>query len=144
VSSTLVSRFVISSISSLDARGLGAHPAELTARHHPASMVACAGSKLLGYSRAVLSRPVCPRFRWAALASSSIWGRYCLAIVCADVWILAALRRWSGRSARLVLVVPILGIVTSLYLVYTLPRLTKEVVFVALSACHLLHLQHPQ
>jgi basic amino acid/polyamine antiporter, APA family len=26
-------------------------------------------------------------------------------------------------------VVPILGIITSLYLVYTLPRLTKEVVF---------------
>ncbi len=54
------------------------------------------------------------------------------AIVCAGVWILR--RRAPEMEPRLrtpfVPVVPILGIITSLYLVYTLPRLTKEVVFV--------------
>ena len=54
------------------------------------------------------------------------------AIVCADVWILRRRAPELERPFRtpFVPVVPILGIVTSLYLVYTLPRLTKEVVFV--------------
>jgi APA family basic amino acid/polyamine antiporter len=53
------------------------------------------------------------------------------AIVCAGVWILRRRAPEMERPFRtpFVPVVPILGIVTSLYLVYTLPRLTKEVVF---------------
>jgi basic amino acid/polyamine antiporter, APA family len=54
------------------------------------------------------------------------------AIVCEGVWILRRRAPEMERPFRtpFVPVVPILGIVTSLYLVYTLPRLTKEVVFV--------------
>jgi basic amino acid/polyamine antiporter, APA family len=53
------------------------------------------------------------------------------AIVCAGVWILRRRVPDMERPFRtpFVPVVPILGIITSLYLVYTLPRLTKEVVF---------------
>jgi basic amino acid/polyamine antiporter, APA family len=53
------------------------------------------------------------------------------AIVCAGVWILRRRAPEMDRPFRapFVPVVPILGIITSLYLVYTLPRLTKEVVF---------------
>lgn len=53
------------------------------------------------------------------------------AIVCAGVWILRRRAPEMERPFRtpFVPVVPILGIITSLYLVYTLPRLTKEVVF---------------
>ncbi|MGA9719039.1 MAG: amino acid permease [Acidobacteriaceae bacterium] len=53
------------------------------------------------------------------------------AIVCAGVWILRRRAPEMERPFRtpFVPLVPILGIVTSLYLVFTLPRLTKEVVF---------------
>jgi APA family basic amino acid/polyamine antiporter len=53
------------------------------------------------------------------------------AIVCAGVWILRVRNPELPRPFRtpLVPLVPICGIVTSLYLVWTLPLLTKEVVF---------------
>jgi APA family basic amino acid/polyamine antiporter len=53
------------------------------------------------------------------------------AIVCAGVWILRRRAPDMERPFRtpFVPVVPILGIITSLYLVFTLPRLTKQVVF---------------
>jgi APA family basic amino acid/polyamine antiporter len=53
------------------------------------------------------------------------------AIVCAGVWILRVRHPELPRPFKtpLVPLVPILGIVTSLYLVWTLPALTKEVVF---------------
>ena len=53
------------------------------------------------------------------------------AIVCAGVWILRVRHPELHRPFKCpwVPVVPILGIVTSLYLVWTLPLLTKEVVF---------------
>jgi basic amino acid/polyamine antiporter, APA family len=53
------------------------------------------------------------------------------AIVCAGVWILRVRHPELHRPFKtpLVPLVPICGIVTSLYLVWTLPALTKEVVF---------------
>jgi hypothetical protein len=53
------------------------------------------------------------------------------AIVCAGVWILRVRHPEMHRPFKCpwVPVVPILGIITSLYLVWTLPLLTKEVVF---------------
>jgi APA family basic amino acid/polyamine antiporter len=53
------------------------------------------------------------------------------AIVCAGVWILRVRHPELPRPFKtpLVPLVPILGIATSLYLVWTLPALTKEVVF---------------
>ncbi len=53
------------------------------------------------------------------------------AIVCAGVWILRRRHPEMHRPFKtpLVPLVPICGILSSLYLVWTLPRLTKEVVF---------------